>query len=206
MRVLSLLVLTFVAGLGAGCTWRVIPPADVRQPTYVYVSEYGRHTRLALPQENQPSLMVEYGFGDWHFYALEERGPWSAMRALFWSPASALSKRELSYYEDPEQFRRTHHAARSVKVPVDAVRAADLRQRLEHRWSELGRTAPTVQRETGAYVRQSDETYRLWRNSNHRTAAWLRELGCEVTGVTVLSSFEVEDRGALPVLQSDEDE
>lgn len=40
-------VLAFL-GLSS-CAWRVIPPDRVGDPVPVFLSEYGRHTRLALP-------------------------------------------------------------------------------------------------------------------------------------------------------------
>ena len=42
---------------------------------------------------------------------------------------------------------------------------------------------------------KDDETYICWNNCNHVTAAWLEELGCEVSGWACFSDFCVEPPG-----------
>ncbi|HET7237938.1 MAG TPA: hypothetical protein VFI76_02855, partial [Terrimicrobiaceae bacterium] len=54
----------------SSCAWKVVPPRDLTEPTPVFVSEYGRHTRLALP--DCTAAFFEYGFGEWNFYGLEK--------------------------------------------------------------------------------------------------------------------------------------
>jgi len=199
-----------VSVIATGCTWQVIPPAQVEQPAHIYVSEYGRHTRLALPREPsgapETAQMIEYGFGDWNYYALEERGARSAWRALFRSGASALSRREVRYQPDPELFRRANAASYAVRLTVGQSQVDALRNRLEREWNELGPKHRTVRRsDDGVYLRRSDRRYHLFQNSNHQTAEWLRELGCEVKGVAILSRFEVVSRhqpAAVPQAES----
>ena len=64
----------------SSCAWRVVPPAKVAEPVPVYLSEYGRHTRLALPDDS--TAFFEYGFGEWNFYGLEKQG-WSPPYARY---------------------------------------------------------------------------------------------------------------------------
>jgi hypothetical protein len=182
----------------AGCTWRITPPGAVERPGTVYVTTYGKHTRLALPQAADPHRLVEFGFGDWHYYALEETGLLSGLRALFWSEASAYSRRELRYHPDPDTFSRLSGGERSARLVVEQSQIAVLRDALEQRWRSLA--GETVQRSAEELsLRRSDEPYHLFHNSNHRTAEWLRELGCEVRGVTILGSFRVTERKGGPV-------
>ena len=199
----------FSSVIVTGCTWQVIPPAKVEQPVHIYVSEYGRHTRLALPRDalgtSGSAQMIEYGFGDWDYYALEDRGPRSALRALFRSRASALSRREVRYQSDPELFRRANFANYAVRLTVGQSQAEALHARLERQWDELGRGHRTVRHsDEGVYLRRSDQPYHVSRNSNHQTAEWLRELGCEVKGVAILSRFEVVSRDQPGAMQKAE--
>jgi hypothetical protein len=69
----------FLAVLLPGCAWTVRAPSNVADPVPVWITEYGRHCRVALP--TGPSKFTEYGFGEWHFYALEDRGIFSILRA-----------------------------------------------------------------------------------------------------------------------------
>ncbi len=159
----------------------------------VYLTAYALHTRLALPDPDAPDAMIEYGFGDWRYYALGSKGPWNGFRALFFSRAAAMSRRRLSYDEDPVLFARNAWGERSVRILVERERADALRERLEGAWDSLGREgADSVFRPgSGVALRKSGEAYGLFRNSNHRSASWLRELGNEVRGPTVLNKFRV---------------
>ncbi len=181
----------FVLVAQLGCAWRIAPPAAVEEPAGVFVTVYGRHTRLALPAPEDKQL-IEYGFGDWRFYALEERGPISGLRALFWSRSSALSRRELPWRDETGAFERVAGGVRSERVIVERGRADALRERLESRWRELEDEEVYQPREQ-MVLRKSDDPYHLLRNSNHQTADWLRELGCTVSGVTIGSRFRVID-------------
>jgi hypothetical protein len=40
-------------------------------------------------------------------------------------------------------------------------------------------------------VSRDPARYHVFRNSNHATAEWLRELGCDVRGFPLLSNFRV---------------
>ncbi len=172
-----------------GCVWHVTPPAAPEEPQVVFISEYGRHTRVALPAEGRESL-IEYGFGDWRFYALEERGIVSGLRALFFSNASALSRRQLPWTTQAEAFQQIAGTVRSERILVERQRVDSLRERLELRWHALD-TEMVVRDWENLTLAKVDDPYHLFHNSNHQTAAWLRELGVSVDGITIWSRFSV---------------
>jgi len=63
-----------------------------------------------------------------------------------------------------------------------------LREELEQLWRE---SDPDTVEAHGLYFRRVDLDYSLFHNSNHRTAAWLERLGCEVEGSPVMGNFDV---------------
>lgn len=174
--------------LATGCAWRIVPPADVRNPAPVIVTDYGRHTRLALPEGE--SGMVEYGFGEWNFYALRKTGPISSIRALSGFGQPTLARRRLPRFEGEEAFWRTAGGRRSAFVYAEKERVRELRQILEATW-RVNLNADRYHSWNGLEFVRYEGTYHLFRNSNHRTATWLRALGFEVRGVVFLSNFRV---------------
>lgn len=178
----------------SGCAWTVRPPAEPANPVPVFLTEYGRHTRLALPEDQ--SHFVEYGFGDWEFYGLEKNNTWSGLRALFGGGTAAQSRRMIPYTTDLTEFLRLSGGARGERLLVDRDVADSLRAQLDARWAGL--TAERVERKfDGVQVsRDPGERYHLFHNSNHMTAIRLRSLGATVRGVPILSNFRViESRG-----------
>ena len=175
----------------AGCAWRVIPPAQVADPVPVFVTEYGRHTRLALP--NDSTAFVEYGFGEWNFYGLEKQGWLSALRAISGFGQGALSRRELPFAQDEVDFLQTAQGARSARLWVERSSANDLRKELEARW-RANAGAVVVRQADQIPVSRDPAHYHLLGNSNHAVANWLKRLGCSVRGYPITSGFEITKR------------
>ena len=173
-----------------GCAWRVAMPEEVSRPKPVVLTDYGRHTRLALPT-GEPG-MVEYGFGNWHYYALGERGPVSSFRAIVGIGPATLARRRLPPFEDTDAFFHLVGGRRSVVLMAEEDRIRDLRESLEGTWRENLGPERFHARDDLGFVRY-DTTYHLFRNSNHRTADWLERLGCEIRGVPILSNYRVVD-------------
>jgi hypothetical protein len=183
---LAVCVLTLL-GL-PGCAWTVVPPKRVADPAPVFVSEYGRHTRLALP--DRTAAFFEYGFGEWNFYGLEKEGAFSGLRAITGLGAGAFSRRELPYTLIDYEFIRAAGSARSVRLLVERTLANDLRSELERRWrSNAGVTV--VRALDQIPVSRDPEAYHLFDNSNHAVARWLERLGCRIRGSPMTSNFQV---------------
>ncbi len=185
-RAAILLLLLAAPWSFAGCAWRVTAPVAPGDPVPVFLTDYGRHTRLALPADED--TMREYGFGEWHFYALGEQGPLSTLRAVFGFGEATLASRTLP--SDEDLFRRRVRGSRTVRFHVEQEDAARLLEALEERWRQYP-GEPVRHRETGLSFIPVDDSYHGLSNSNHRTAKWLRELGCEVRGFPILSNFRL---------------
>jgi hypothetical protein len=182
-RVLPLLLM---AGL-CSCAWRIEPPSEVREPVKVYLSEYGRHTRLALPDPE--GQFIEFGFGDWYFYGKEERNPLSALRALAGGGGGALSRRVITANPEGGLSMQTTGSSRTEALAVEQELAVRLKDDLEARWQKAGTVV--VREWDGIPVRRVPQRYHLLGNSNHATAGWMTELGCKIRGTPVTSHFRI---------------
>jgi hypothetical protein len=186
---LSLLLL-LLAGLGlGGCQQRIAPPGHVSNPVRVFVVDYGRHASLALPREEEPGL-VEWSWGDWNWFALERTGAAEGLQALFGSPQSTLSRRELGPAQDAQELGR-RLGGEALALDVERERSRALLRQLEERWNR--RRDQAVTHPSGRVFVPDDARYSLTYNSVHELARWLRELGAEVSVSGVTANFTLRE-------------
>jgi len=185
-----LAALAVIAGL-SGCAWKITPPPNPASPAVVYVTDYGRHSRLAL-QVNE-SEMVEYSVGDWRYYANDERSLWRGLVALAVPGDAGLGRRMLPFSAEEEGVIESAGAERAARIEVEADQLATLLQNLDRRWQENAETA-RFSPETKLHFVKDPDSYHLFHNSNHRTANWLQALGCEVRGSPIVSNFRIGGR------------
>ena len=187
------LLLLLLAGIGlGGCQHSIKAPESVRQPVRVFVIDYGRHASLALPKED--SRLIEWSWGDWNWYALERTGAAEGLQALFASPRSTLSRRELAPASDSRELAARVGAEEVIGLEVERERANALQRRLEARW--LRRRDQAVTHASGRVFVPDDARYSLFNNSVHELARWLEALGAEVSGIGVTANFELRDTRA----------
>lgn len=194
-RPAALPVFVLAAACLPGCAWAVHPPAAPRDPVTVWVTEYGRHSRVALPSGR--STFLEYGFGEWNFYAREQRGFLSTLRAAVGLGSGAFSRRELQPASDGTLGPAQTGGTRSASLQVEGAAVAPLRKRLEERWA-ANQPHVIVRSVDGVPVSSDPQGYHLFANSNHAAADRLRDLGCRVTGFPILSNFRIVPPAAPP--------
>jgi hypothetical protein len=173
-----------------GCAWTVRAPSTVTDPVPVWITEYGKHCRVALPTGD--STFTEYGFGEWNFYGREQRGWLSTLRAGIGLGTGAFSRRTLTPDPDGTLGPRQTGGTRSEHVQVERAQADALRRELDARW-QRNQAEVRIRQWDGVPVSRDPARYHLLDNSNHATARWLRQLGCEVRGYPLMANFRVED-------------
>jgi hypothetical protein len=181
-------VLWLVVG---GCGGTITPPAHVRQPAQVYVTDYGRHSTLLLPTGNGTGL-VEYAFGDRAWLVGFHRKWYNVFGALFFSDGATLGRRYFRETPPPEHFIETLQTRTYITFTVEENRAAQLRAKLDAEWERSAYTASPAPEGDGFLYVDNPESYSLIHNCNHVTARWLRELGCAVNGATMTSKFQLK--------------
>jgi hypothetical protein len=184
-------LVVLLAVLLPGCAWTVRAPSNIADPVPAWITEYGKHCRVALPAG--PSKFTEYGFGEWHFYALEDRGLFSILRAGTGFGRGAFSRRTLTAASDGTLGPRQTGGTRSELVQVERSQADSLRRELDARW-ERNQGDVRIRQWDGVPVSRDPEGYHLFSNSNHATARWLQRLGCDVRGFPLMANFRVEDK------------
>ncbi len=190
LPLLPLLVLLLLPGFVlSGCQHVIEPPASVSNPVRVFVIDYGRHASLALPKES--SGLVEWSWGDWNWFALERTKPRDGLRALFASPRSTLSRRELAPALDTGELTARIGAEKLLSLNVERGRARALQRHLEARWKRRRREA--VAHPSGRVFVPDDARYSLSNNSVHELARWLEVLGADVSGTGVTADFKLRD-------------
>ena len=173
-----------------GCAWTVRPPSALTDPVPVWITEYGKHCRVALPAGD--STFTEYGFGEWHYYALEERGWLSTLRAGAGLGSGAFSRRTLIPAADGTLGPRQTGGTRSERIAVERTQADRLRRELDARW-QRNQDQVRIRQVDAVPVSHDPARYHLFENSNHATANWLRQLGCQVRGFPLMANFRLED-------------
>lgn len=178
----------------AGCTSVVWPPTAVAQPTTAFVLREALHIGIVLPVPAvAPTRYVEYGFGDWRWFALGDDAWYRVFPTVLWPTAATLCRR---VYDtgDPTRLAALARARGSAVDPlvIEADRAAALAARLDAAFA----TAPIHRRpELDMEFVPTDGSYWLFTTCADVAADWCRELGCRVSPALVRGSLAV----AVPV-------
>ena len=195
---LARIVLIALALWATGCA-SVVPAARPERPTPVYITDYGVHSSLLLPYGD--GRFVEYCFGDWNYSANNRCWPNDAFAALFLSSSSAFGRRFVDAPPIGELPQPKHPSPGRVQVIYASQSNVDrVLDMLEARWrADATKVVHNPDNDTD-YVPDT-EHYSLANNCNHLTARCLREMGCDIRGLVVLSKFQVS---ATPKPPSDE--
>lgn len=164
-----------LAALGlllASCTSIAVAPRSTEDDVEVLLIDEGWHKGLVLPEEG--GKRVEWGFGDYAWYALEQNHWYDVFATVLWPSQGCLSRREWS-----EEERELRRAGDVVAFRAPRERVAVLARELEAEfagapgepvWNAASRTA---------FVRHRRD-YWLLHDCHDETAQWLVELGCTV--------------------------
>lgn len=172
-------VLVVVAATLGACTSTVTPPIDPVDPITVYLVQEASHVGLVLPDGD--GALVEYGFGDWDWYAAMHTSWYHVFDTVLLPTIGALGVRR---FEDRRRFVAVHpptnHAAlRVARADVDAL-AASLARAFAQRHEDRLHNAIY-----GITFVPAARTYWFGYNCYDAAADWLRALGCRVTGAPI---------------------
>ena len=171
-----------------GCTSTVEPPAPGADAVIVYLVRDSWHSGLRLPCDG--GGYVEYGFGEWAWFAERIESNTGFLRAMLVPSRAAIARRELSAAEAADYLLHRNDGV-VTPIRVDRRRAIGLRVELDDAWFQ----------NRGDFVfdpvrrfdfREANLRYAMWQNCFDATAGWLRRLGCEVEHTSIRSGLRVK--------------
>ena len=189
LRRSHLLAVTLLLALGSGCATRVVPPSNPVNPVAVYITDYGRHSSVLLPMGD--GHLMEYSYGDWDFYALKKYKWYIGATALVVSDGSGLGRRIVANPGDDVALKKQLGSKRLMRVEIEHGKVMDLLAELDQRYTANIETMVYNDYAHLYFVKDSSH-YWLLHTCNAMTAQWLEKLGCQVSGVAVMSNFEVD--------------
>ncbi|MGE3173984.1 MAG: hypothetical protein AB7O97_15265 [Planctomycetota bacterium] len=182
--------------LAAACTSIVVPPRAVRHPTTVFLLREAMHIGVVLPADDgagadprAPTGWVEYGFGEWTWYAEQGDAWYRVFPAMLWPTAGTLSRRDWAPATAADfPARAAARGCRADPLVVEAAATAALRERLDRAFT-AGNDRRAEQVGQGMAFVPADALgaggYWLLRTCADVAAGWFRELGCSVTWAPV---------------------
>jgi hypothetical protein len=150
--------------------------------------DYGKHSSLIIP--NKEGGHIEFAFGEWKYFALDNTHWYRLPAILLWPTSSTLARGD---YSDEAQLQR--HLNRFItKVYPLRTSQSGLNHFLDHVLQIYASGQDLSYREDleFTFVKLQDRPYSLFRNCNSVLISWLEILGIEHRGLVFSTNWEVE--------------
>ncbi|MEX0899568.1 MAG: hypothetical protein WD081_02640 [Gammaproteobacteria bacterium] len=153
-----------------GCATAVDCPPVEHDARVVVLLDHGRHASLVI--EDDAGTPIRYSYGDRRWYSDEDFSLRSGFAALFRPTPAVVTRIPIDAKPEPAAIARASGWVNEhvYGLNVDAGRADAFLHRLNQLFSD----------ETDGFTAPHPQSYTALGNSNHRVAAWLAELGCDV--------------------------
>lgn len=186
----GLLCLLAAAVLLAGCANTIHPPEPAAETRRMYLLDIGRHTRLAfgLPDGE----FVEYGYGEWRWYAKMEDSWWRAPPALFWPTQGTLGRRQWRGPRAEARLLAEYAGLNVLALPAAEGKVAALVARLDRAFRRES-ARMIYNRVYELHFVPFDRSYSLLNNSNHAVKEWLEQAGYEVRGSGMFARWQLAE-------------
>ncbi len=187
-RFLQAALLVLATGMVLGCTSTVRVPVSVTDPVVVYLLVDDMHRGLWFPRKN--GGFVEFGFGDWGWYAANQDKWYNVFDTILWPTQGGVGRR-VSHARDGASLKREFHWMVFCELRVERGAMVALRGALE-RLFDQHRDEQVFNDRYGMTFVPVDASYWLCHNCNDELAEWLRRLDCEVSWVPIRLGLELE--------------
>jgi hypothetical protein len=175
----------------ASCATTVIPPQQPPQPVTVYLIDLGRTPTLAMPRDD--NTFVRYVYGDWNWYALRKEGAVEGLVALLWPTQGALGRCVIQQPADARDMLLKFNigAEHVYALEVERQRVDEFHRRMDEAFTANADSRMNNEVYALEFVHHP-RAYTVFHNSNHETALWLRDLGCQTRGPAMTSQWIVK--------------
>jgi hypothetical protein len=153
----------------------VRPPPAAADSVVVRVLATGLHSGLLLPCGD--GRVVEYGYGEWGWYARDENAWWRAPMIALVPSQGAIGRRYLRE-ADLAAMGGKYGGGKLASLRVPRASAASLVAKLDAAFAAGGEAYHNEAYDMSFVT--CPERFHLLHDCHDETARWLRELGCEV--------------------------
>ena len=195
-RLLAWLVLFPAVALAGACGMTVHAPEDVQDPVSVFIADHGIHSSLLLPRGD--GKIAQFAYSQWHWAALDQDSWYRSPFALLIPNDGTLGWRD---FDGPCDFDcvcdrlhllgRVPPMQRVYEISVERAAAEKVLAKLDHRWQSQSNGNVFNEKRGMTFVKDASK-YSIGHTCNQEVAAWLRELGCRVTGVALQADITVK--------------
>lgn len=163
-----------------GCNSTVTPPPPPDDPTTAYLLHEALHTGLVLPPltPEDPTGYVEFGFGDWSWYALSHDSWYNVFATVLWPTQGTLGRREFGAHT-PETLQRAAYWAELSPIRVSQKKANALRAQLQATFDAASNQA-IERRDLRFRFTPQPDSYWFAHNCADVAATWLTQLDCTI--------------------------
>lgn len=158
-------------------------------PAKMYLLDLGRHTRLAIGRPD--GGIVEYGYGEWLWYANLEDHWWRVPATLLWPTQGTLGRREWPDPAAEDRLLRAYAGVTVLELQAEGRRTTALLDELDREFGARADRLIHNERYGLDFVPYGDD-YWLFNNSNHAVKAWLAATGHDVSGLGLFASWQLE--------------
>ncbi len=185
-------LLLLVLGTGlffavTGCTSVIYPPESPKDPVPTYLLMDDRHRGVLLPLKD--GGFVEYGYGDWDWYANNHDHWYHVFDTVLWPTEGALGRR-FSAAKNGDEIRRQFPWMELHEFMVDRKNMEGLSAELAAAFAKGAEQEVYNSRYQMSFVHHEDGYWCLC-NCNDVVARWLEVLGCSVSWVPIRMDLEV---------------
>lgn len=168
----------------ASCSSTIYPPSNPQDPVQVYLLKDAMHVGVVLPDEAE--RFVEYGFGDWDWYALCRDRWYHVFHTVLWPTQGCIGRT----WWGRESVNQAMASGQLTSFHAGRVEVDGLLKALEERFSIH---ASTLVRNPAydMYFVQDDQGFWFLHNCHDAVAEWMEALGCEVSWTWIRTDLEV---------------
>ena len=193
---MRLYAVAILVAIQSGCRYTVRPPTNISQPVTVYLVDYGDTSRLWLPESD--GRYTEWGYGDWRWYALDQNYLLYGPIALLVPTQGALGRHDRDsgpWLEDGSLLPDLIGYATDVyEIDVERDASTALSAKLWDR-SNTGHDTQHINPRRQMFFVKDPSCYWIGHQSTTVAAGWLGELGCDVSGFSLKSNYDIRAPG-----------